>query len=218
MTGLLISIDVGGTLGYVDEPSLAATLMAASPLDADDARRLLRTVLHTCPSIDSKAAAEICEKLHVPLAVFPQSFMPPTLRLLPGALEALQAMNRYATIVTLSNVSCLDANTNQLRALLHPWVHDHFQSCRIGYAKPDPLAFRHVADACGFSTASMIHIGDDWICDVDGAHLAGVTALWLSYGRRVPEPERLRDHTVLVADDIVSAGHLISELARRRQL
>jgi FMN phosphatase YigB (HAD superfamily) len=173
--------------------------------------------LHICPSIDSKVAADICEKLQVPLAVFPRGFIPPTLRLVPGALEALEAMNHYATIVTLSNVSCLDADTDQLRALFHPWIRDHFQSCRIGYAKPDPLAFRHVADACGVTTANMIHIGDDWICDVGGPRQAGVTAIWLSNGRRVPEPERLNDHTVLVADDIVIASQLVSELARRRQ-
>jgi FMN phosphatase YigB (HAD superfamily) len=217
MTPLLVSLDVGGTLGHVDEPSLAAVLANASPLDPAEARRLLRHSLHTQPTINSAIATRVCQELGVTPDMFPRDTTPQPLRLIPGVLAALRTMSRHATLVTLSNVTCLEADTEQLKQLLHPWVREHFQSCRIGYAKPNPAAFCHVADTCRTSTENMVHVGDDWACDVVGARFAGVTAIWISSGRRVPEPERLTDHGVLVADDLAAASRQITELALRRR-
>jgi FMN hydrolase / 5-amino-6-(5-phospho-D-ribitylamino)uracil phosphatase len=129
----------------------------------------------------------------------------------------LQSMSQHATLFTLSNVTCLDAGTDQLRELLKPWVLDHFPSCRIGYAKPDPAAWRYVAHACHSSAEHMVHIGDDWICDIVGARSAGVTAIWVSNGRPVPEPERLNDPGILVATDIAAASWQLTDLAPRRR-
>ncbi|HEV2378084.1 MAG TPA: HAD family hydrolase [Streptosporangiaceae bacterium] len=217
MTRLLVSVDVGGTLGQVDGPSLAAVLAEASPLGPADARHILLHTLHIQPSISPAVAAVVCAALRIPARLFPCDIHPQPLRLMPGVLAALRTMSTSATLVTLSNVTCLEADTARLRALLRPWVQDYFQSCRIGYAKPDPAAFRYVADACGSSTANMVHIGDDWACDVEGARSAGVTAIWLSHGRHVPEPDRLTDPGVLVADDLAAASRQITEFALRRR-
>lgn len=217
MTELLVSIDIGGTLGHVDGPSLATTLTRVSSLDPSETRLVIRQRLHTQPSINPQVIADICDALRIPTSAFPQLFEPPRLRLLPDALAALQVMSGHATLVTLSNVTCLEADTDQLRELLRPWVSSHFPSYRIGYAKPDPAAFRHVADACHASTANMVHIGDDWDCDVVGARAAGVTAIWVSNGRPVPEPERLTDHGVLVASDIGAASRSLTKFALRRR-
>ncbi|WP_162959222.1 HAD family hydrolase [Micromonospora tulbaghiae] len=217
MTGLLVSVDVGGTLGHVDRPSLAATLATASPLDTSEARRIIRQKLHAQPSISPQIVVDVCAALQVPVSTFPRAIAPAPLRLVPNALTALRAMSRHATLVTLSNVTCLEADPSALRDLLHPWVLDHFPSYRIGYAKPDPAAFQHVARTCHVSTAHMVHIGDDWTCDVVGARTAGVTAIWISHGRPVPEPDRLTDHGVLVAADLVAASRQLTELAVRRR-
>jgi FMN phosphatase YigB (HAD superfamily) len=216
MTGLLVSVDVGGTLGHVDGPSLAAILATASPLNPATARRIMRQKLHTQPSISSAVVVDVCDALRIPVSAFPRAVEPSPLRLVPGALTALRSMSQYATVVTLSNVTCLEAGTDQLRDLLNPWVRDHFPSCHIGYAKPDPAAFRYVARACHTSTAHMVHIGDDWTCDVVGARSAGVTAIWVSNGRPAPEPERLSNHAVLVAADLAVASRQLTDLALRR--
>jgi FMN phosphatase YigB (HAD superfamily) len=101
--------------------------------------------------------------------------------------------------------------------LFKPWVLDHYPSCRIGYAKPDPAVWHHVAHACRFSTEHMVHMGDDWICDVVGARSAGVTAIWVSNGRHAPEPERLNDPGILVATDLAAASRQLTDLALRRR-
>lgn len=217
MTGLLVSVDVGGTLGHADGPSLPAILVEASPLDPVDAHRIIRQKLHIQPAISPQVVGDVCDALRIPLRAFPCDVEPLPLRLAPRTLAALRSMSQYATLVTLSNVTCLEAGTDQLRDLLHPWVRDHFPSCRIGYAKPDPTAWRHVGRACHTSAAHMIHIGDDWTCDVLGARSAGVTAIWVSSGRPVPEPDRLTDSGVLVATDLAAASRQVTHLALRRR-
>ena len=216
MTQLLVTIDVGGTIAHAPEPSLATVLAMASPLDPADARRIVREKLYTQTAIDRRIVAELCDALWIPASMFPETFKASPLRLVPGAITALRSMSRHATLVTLSNVTCLEANPEQMRELLHPWVKDYFPSCRIGHAKPDPAAFRYVATACHTSPADMVHIGDDWVCDIVGARSAGTTAIWISKRRPVPEPERLADCGVLVATDLAGAIRHLIKLASRR--
>ncbi|HUY47977.1 MAG TPA: HAD family hydrolase [Streptosporangiaceae bacterium] len=188
MTKPLVSIDVGGTLGHAEGPSLAEILGRQSPLGAAEARRIMRQMLHTQPSLSPAIVADLCAALRIPESAFPPAIQAQPLKLVPGAVTALRAMSQHATVVTLSNVTCAEADTDRLRQLLGPWVTDHFPSCRIGHAKPDPDAFRFVASACHASIEDMIHIGDDWACDVIGARAAGVTAIWLSRRRPAPDP------------------------------
>lgn len=217
MTRLLVSVDVGGTLCHVDGMSVAAMLAAESPLAPEDARRIMREKLHNKPSITSEVIADVCNALRIPTSIFPRTVKASAPKLLPGAVAALGYMSQQATLVTLSNVTCLEAGTDQMRELLSPWVVDHFPSWRTGHSKPDPAAFRHVAGACCTSTADMVHIGDDWLCDIIGARSAGVTAVWISKGRSVPEPKRLVDRGVLVAADLAAASQHITDLAARRR-
>lgn len=216
MSRPLVSVDVGGTLGHIDGPSLPALLAEASPLDPDQARHVLRTQLHTQPAVTPAVVANVCSALRVPVSAFPHHVEPAPLRLVPEAVAALRAMSGWATVVTLSNVTCLEAATGQLRDLLSPWVLDHFPSCSTGHAKPDPEAFRHVARARRSSTANMVHIGDDWACDVVGARSAGVAAVWVSNGRPVPDPDWLVDRGILVVADLLSASRGAADLAHRR--
>ena len=217
MTTPLVSLDVGGTLGRVDGPTIADVLAAASPLDPVEARRIMRHRLHTRTSITESVVADVCTALRIPEDVFPRLARVSPLRLLPGAVNALRAMSQHAMLVTLSNVTCLEADTDQLHELLSPWVAGHFPSCCIGYAKPDADAFRSVARACGTSTTHMVHIGDDWECDIMGARSAGATAIWISKGRPVPGPAPSNDPDVLVAGDLSAAARHIKDLTARRR-
>lgn len=202
---LLISVDVGGTLGRATGPGLTMRLVEASPLPPRQAREILRNHLHTQPIITDILMAEVANALHVPQTAFPRDPAPAPLTLFPGTVEALQELSATATVVTLSNVTCADADTEDLRARLAPWVDDYFPSCRIGYAKPDPRAFRSVAERYGVPLTRMVHIGDDWACDVVGAAAAGPRAIWISGDRAVPDQEFVRDQAVLVANDLATA-------------
>lgn len=217
MTRLLVSVDVGGTIGHAGGHGPVAILAKASPLAPAEALRIIRQKLHTQPSISPAVIADLCDALRIAVSAFPRAVGPSPLRLKPGALTALRSMSQHATLVTLSNVTCMEADTERLSGLLYPWVRVHFPSCRIGYAKPDPAAFRYVAWACRVSRTHTVHVGDDWMCDIVGARSAGVTAIWISGGRSVPEPERLSDPGVLVAGDLTSASRHVTDLALRRR-
>lgn len=120
-------------------------------------------------------------------------------------------------MVTLSNVTCREADTDRLRALLRPWVSDFYPSSRIGYAKPDPQAFLTVSREHGVSPEHMLHIGGDWECDVLGAASADVTAIWISQGRPNPPGQTRTCPGVMIAEDLVTAAHHIHHLCERNR-
>lgn len=217
MKQMLITLDVGGTIIDSSAPSIASALLRASPIHARDVRRILREKLYTQASIDATVVADVCNALHIPLSAFPPSVGSLPLRLVPGAISSLRSMRQNAILVTLSNVTCLESQIERLRQLLHPWVEECFPSCQIGYSKPDPAAFRYVASVYGHPTSRMVHIGDDWDCDVLGAVSAGATAVWISKGRPVPDRGLLASLDVLVATDLVEASRQVAQLATRRQ-
>jgi FMN phosphatase YigB (HAD superfamily) len=215
VNGLLVSLDVGGTLAVTQAPGPLTLLAAASPLRPAQALGLLRARLHTCPVVTDAVVAQVCADLEIPRGAFVGTSQPPSLRLLPGVDEALRAMSGIATLVTLSNVTPLEADTDQLRRLLHPWVQACFTSCDLQVAKPDPAAFRAVAAAYGTNCGRMVHIGDDWACDVVGARNAGAAAIWISGGRQVPCP-RPSDPGVVIVDDLASAAQYLTTIESER--
>ncbi|MFI1967470.1 HAD family hydrolase [Streptomyces pathocidini] len=210
---LLVTVDVGGTLGTADGPGLTMQLAAASPLPAARAREVMRTSLHIQPTLTDTVVAEVCEALEVPTDAFPRDLPPAPFRLFPGTIEALRRISAVATVVTLSNVTCVDADTEGLRDLLSPWVSDYFPSCRIGHTKPDPRSFHAVVDHFGLGPDRVIHVGDDWACDIAGAVESGIRAVWISRGRQVPDESLIVDHGVLVANDLAAAATHIHHLA-----
>ncbi|KPI17644.1 hypothetical protein OK074_1665 [Actinobacteria bacterium OK074] len=214
-SGFLVTVDVGGTLGTADGPGLAMRLAEASPLPPAQAREIMRSGLHTRSALTETVVTEMCAALRVPPEAFPRDLRPAPFSLYPGTIEALRRISAVATVVTLSNVTCVDADTDGLRALLSPWVSDFFPSCRIGHAKPDPRAFLAVADHFGTSPGGLIHIGDDWACDIVGAVEAGAGAVWISRGRTVPDDSLAVDHGVFVAPDLATAATHIQHLTAR---
>lgn len=216
MSPLLISVDVGGTLGHVEGPSLAAILAAASPLDPHDARRVVRHTLHAAAEITDTVRDEICSALKISPSSFPTPVSASPLGLFPDTVDTLRQLNDYGIVITLSNVTCVEADTEELRRLFAPWVAAHFPSYRLGYAKPDPRAFRTVAAHYRIDVRHLVHIGDDWECDILGATAVGATAIWISGGRPVPEDQPRAGSRVLVAEDLCQITQHIRTLARRR--
>ncbi|MGH3905507.1 MAG: HAD family hydrolase [Pseudonocardiaceae bacterium] len=214
---MLVTLDVGGTLGHADGPTVTGVLATASPLGARQARRIMRDILHTQPEITLDVIAAVCDALRVPDHCFPLDLTPSPLTLLPGVADTLRAMNRHASLVTLSNVTCVEADLAHLRELLSPWVVAHFPSCCIGYAKPNQDAFAAVARSCGVPVSETVHIGDDWECDIIGARNAGATAIWIAGHRPVPDPGLLTDPKVLVVANIAQASEYVTNLATTRR-
>lgn len=216
----LITVDVGGTLGTPGGPSLASILVETSPLPAAEARRRLRGLLHTAPAITEPLIDELCRSLKLPPETYPRQWAPTPLGLFNGVREAVRALSEYSPVATFSNVTCIEDDPRQLHELLSPWVTRHFASCRLGYSKPDRRAFEAVADDFGINTAEMVHIGDNWECDIVGATSSGADAIWVA--NTATEPKTARQSTirsnVLVATDLGDAAKQLGEALMRRHL
>lgn len=210
----LVSLDVGGTLGSTDEPTITSLLAAASPLDTATVGRVVRDTLHVATQMTEALIEQICGALFIDPTWFPRDHVPAPLHLYPTALPAVRALSEWLPVVTLSNVTCLDADTPSLRAALGSYVQAHYPSCKLGFAKPDPRAFEAVASRHGTSTAAMIHVGDHWECDILGAIGTGATAVWISGGRTVPDLCVSAAERAVVADDLLAAVEHIRGLAR----
>lgn len=51
-------------------------------------------------------------------------------------------------------------------------------SGRIGIDKPDARIFTHACSALGVAPSELLHVGDSWEADVQGALGAGASAVW----------------------------------------
>ncbi len=60
-------------------------------------------------------------------------------------------------------------------------------SGELGYGKPDPTVFEHVLEQLRTDHAHAVMVGDSWERDVRGAVAAGMDAVWISWGRALPE-------------------------------
>ncbi len=62
-------------------------------------------------------------------------------------------------------------------------------SQEVGAEKPDPRIFALALRRTGVAPVEVLHVGDSWSADYDGARRAGLRAAWLSRdGRPPPEP------------------------------
>jgi FMN phosphatase YigB (HAD superfamily) len=212
----VISVDVGGTLGYGKGPGLTSTLERHSHLPAAQVRKIIRERLHTAPQLTEQVVAEVCAMLDMPARFFPYELADSALHLFPNAIPTLKALGNLAPVVTLSNVTRMELNANLACPELSPWVVAQFPSCRTGYAKPDRRAFKAVGSQLGIGMSNMVHVGDSWECDVLGALAAGATAIWLSNDRPVPASNDIDAAAVLIARDLSEVVTHVQHLFTRR--
>lgn len=65
-------------------------------------------------------------------------------------------------------------------------------SGRLGFEKPDPRIFFHMAELLGVDPQQVVHIGDMFGADVQGALGAGMFAIWFGGDRSASVGERAR--------------------------
>ena len=58
-----------------------------------------------------------------------------------------------------------------------------FLSCEERLSKPDPRLFRRVSETLGVAPASILHVGDDPVCDWAGAEAAGFRHFRVGHGQ-----------------------------------
>jgi putative hydrolase of the HAD superfamily len=60
-------------------------------------------------------------------------------------------------------------------------------SGRLGIDKPKPGIFEHACAALGIACSELVHIGDSWEADVEGALGVGAQAVWFDERHRQRE-------------------------------
>jgi putative hydrolase of the HAD superfamily len=56
----------------------------------------------------------------------------------------------------------------------------------LGFEKPDRRIFEHAASGLGVAANELVHVGDAWVADIEGALGVGARAIWVS-GEHRPE-------------------------------
>lgn len=108
--------------------------------------------------------------------------------LVPGGLEALEAVAATGRTVGLLTNGPPDIQRHKLAGLgCEHLLAAVCISGEMGVGKPDRQAFSRTLEACGASPASAVMVGDSWNRDVEGASRYGMAAVWLSFGRALPD-------------------------------
>lgn len=121
----------------------------------------------------------------------------------PDALRRLSA--RYP-LLALTN-----GNSDLARIGLGDLFQGSVTARELGVAKPDARIFHEACAKLGCSPAQVLHIGDDFELDVQGALGAGLQAVWLRRGAGPDESAAAREQGYRVFSDL--AG-LADELLR----
>jgi len=82
----------------------------------------------------------------------------------------------------------------------------HFQGVmtarEFGVGKPAPVFFHAACEQLGLPPEQVLHVGDDWALDVEGAHAAGLPSVWLHRAGHPPKPAEAQAQPWLVTDSL----------------
>ena len=117
----------------------------------------------------------------------------PVIEVMPGAAEALEALQERFRLAVASNADASGADLIR-RALdrggIGRFIESVFSSKEMGVAKPDPSFFRTVLDALKVGGLEAVSIGNDPAKDIRPARVAGMRTLLLDgEGREGPCPD-----------------------------
>lgn len=111
------------------------------------------------------------------------------LRLYDGVLELLRALKEQGRgLYLLSNAQKIFTE-HELRTLkLVPYFDGIFLSSDYGCKKPDRKFYEILLQSCSIAPESAIMIGNDGICDVEGAKAVGLSTLYIRTNISPKEP------------------------------
>lgn len=206
-----IVFDVGGTLIYPADPvgetyarfarahgvklPAAATTAAfreamksssprpkgTVPCDGNDRawwKQVVTRSLHDTTFAESAAFEAFFEEVYLYFA------KPEAWGLYPEVLEVLEALRDHAVdLVVLSN---WDARLHAVLdgSGLGEYLSKRFISAELGWEKPDPAIYRHVAEILRLPPTALLSVGDDPRNDVEGPRKAGWQAVQIERPKR----------------------------------
>lgn len=153
----------------------------AVPSDGNDRAWWKQVVRRSLPDgvlADQKIFDEFFESIYLYFA------RPEAWEVYPEVMEVLEALRDYPIdLIVLSNWD----------ARLHPVLDGHgvgeflprrFISTELGWEKPDPAIYRHVADRLGVPAGSILSVGDNVRNDIEAPRKAGWQVLQIERPKR----------------------------------
>ena len=166
---------------------------ARAPLLRDRDRRILRDLFG--PAFDVEPALDALAIAYSTVEVYPDARR--LLASLPGRV-------RWGVV---SN-----ADDDVMRALLDEHgLRPHFlvTSGKVGAAKPHPDIWRAVVKETRVPAERILHAGDSWVADVEGAKRAGLLAAWVRRPGGLPRPAVSPVEPDLVVDDLTRLASVL---------
>ena len=113
----------------------------------------------------------------------------PAWRPYPGAHELLAQLRRRGVVVGV--VSNWHTSLHQILEglALKPLCHFVLTSADAGRKKPHPRIFEQAVRLAGFDPGDIVHVGDSWDDDVEGARAAGLEAIFVRRGPSAAPPD-----------------------------
>lgn len=91
--------------------------------------------------------------------------------------DVIPALDRLAARFPLLALS--NGNAELVATGLSRWFCGSVSASSAGVAKPDARIFRSACEQLGRAPAQVMHIGDDFSLDIDGARAAGLQTAWI---------------------------------------
>ena len=131
------------------------------------------------------------------------------LRLYPWAAELLRALReRGRGVYLLSNAQSIFTRRELERLGLDGLFDGVYLSSDYGVKKPDARFFRVPLQERGIPVDSAVMIGNDGVCDVQGAKAVGLSAVYIRSNLSPQEPLPRADH-VLESMDLRRVGRIL---------
>lgn len=117
--------------------------------------------------------------------------------LFADVLPALQRLAARYPVWALTN-----GNADVHRIGLSTYFAGTVSARDAGAMKPDRGIFLKACEAIGFEPHAVLHVGDDWAMDVEGARRAGLQAAWVDrLEREAPDADAWRVSNLLALCD-----------------
>lgn len=151
------------------------------PCDGDDRPWWKQVVLRSLPEnafAEPAAFETFFEELYLYFA------KPEAWGIYPEVLEVLKSLHDYGVeLVVLSN---WDARLHTVLdgGALGEYLPRRFISAELGWEKPDPAIYRHVAEILRLPPSALLSVGDDPRNDVEGPRKAGWQAMQIERPKR----------------------------------
>ena len=117
--------------------------------------------------------------------------------LFPGVTQALQRLAARWPLLALTN-----GNADLGRIGLAAHFVGGLSARDFGRGKPDPAFFHAACAQLGCAPAQVLHVGDDWALDIEGAWAAGQPSAWVRWQAQQQAPAGARAQPWAVVDSL----------------